>query len=528
MRLLDKEAIEQLLASRFEQGEKRLSEIPDPSLLKDAPKAATRIAKAIKNGEKIAVVGDYDVDGVVSTAITVDFFRTIDYPLQAVIPNRFYDGYGVNGSVLERIDADVVITVDNGITATEAARICKERGCDLIITDHHTPPKILPDAYAIVDPKQEECNYPFKEICGAEVAWLVLALVKRELDVDVDMGRFVDILSIAIIADIMPLVDINRALVKEGLKRISSSNRPACIIIRDFLNKSRITSEDIAFMIAPRLNSAGRLEDASIALSFLTAKTTLEAYEWFERLGSLNELRKTTEAEALEEALAMVDGNKDDIIVVAKEGWHEGVVGIIASRLVDRLKKPAIVLSIDGDTAKGSARSLGEVDIFDLIDQNRSFLEKFGGHKMAAGLSLKVENLQRFKEAINESAKAVPKEAFVPKEEVLGMLHPEVIDFELLELLERFEPYGEANVRPKFLAKNARVIDVRTFGADHSHSKITLQLHPDSHCMHEFVLFKRVIDPLECENLTCSYSVTKNEYNNRVSIQLLVSQIYEK
>ena len=527
VRLLDKEAIEKILSQRFAKGEKRLSEIPDPALLKDAQKVAARIAKAIKGQEKIAVVGDYDVDGVVSTAITVDFFRMIDYPLQAVIPNRFYDGYGVSASVLERVDADVVITVDNGITALEAAKICKERGCDLLITDHHTPPKELPDAFAVVDPKQEDCSYPFKEICGAEVIWLVLALVKKELGVDVDMASFIDILSIAIIADIMPLVDINRTLVKEGLGRIMRSSRPACVIIRDFLNKSRITSEDIAFMIAPRLNSAGRLEDASIALSFLTSRTTQEAYEWFERLGALNEFRKTTEAQALEEALAMVGECEDDVIVVAKEGWHEGVVGIIASRLVDRLGRPAIVLSIDGERAKGSARSLGEVDIFALIDQNRSFLEKFGGHKMAAGLSLNVHNIEAFKQALNQSAKALPREAFVPKEEVLGILHPEAIDFELLELLERFEPYGEANARPKFLAKDARVVDVRTFGAEGSHSRITLALHPASNVTHEFVLFRRVIDPKECECLTCSYSVTKNEYNNRVSLQLLVSTLYE-
>jgi len=179
VQLLDRSSIEALLKSRFAQGEKRLSEIPDPALLKDAHKAATRVAKAIRNHERIAVVGDYDVDGVVSTAIMVDFFKYIDYPLQAIIPNRFHDGYGVSPSVLERIDADVVITVDNGITACEAANICKARGIDLIITDHHTPPKRLPDAYAIIDPKLKECSYPFKEICGAEVAWLTERLCAR-------------------------------------------------------------------------------------------------------------------------------------------------------------------------------------------------------------------------------------------------------------------------------------------------------------------------------------------------------------
>jgi len=528
VRVLDKSSIKALLRARFAHEEKRLADIPDPALLKDAPKAAKRVARAIFSGERIAVVGDYDVDGVVSTAIMVDFFKCIGYPLQAVIPNRFSDGYGVSPSVLERIDADVVISVDNGITAREAAEVCKERGCDLIITDHHTPPKVLPDAYAIIDPKQEDCSYPFKEICGAEVAWLFLALLKRELQADVDMRSFIDILSIAIIADIMPLVDINRTLVREGLRQIMRSTRPACVIIRDFLNKSRITSEDIAFQIAPRLNSAGRLEDASIALDFLCAESTYKAYEMFEKLSSLNEFRKETEAEAVAQALELVGESDEDIIVVAKEGWHEGVVGIVASRLVDRLGKPAVVLSIDGEEAKGSARSLGEVDIFALIDANREFLEKFGGHKMAAGVSLKRENISAFKEALNVSASKLPRSAFIPKDEIMGILPAEVIDFELLELLESFEPYGEANIRPKFLAKDAKVVSVQRFGSDRSHSRVTLQLQPGDTRTHDFTIFRRVIDPKEHSHLTCSYTISKNEYNNRVSIQLLVSKIYDE
>ncbi len=527
MRVLDKSSIKELLASRFAAEEKKLSQIPDPALLGDAQKAVKRIAQAIQNKERIAVVGDYDVDGIVSTAIAVEFFKLIEYPLIATIPNRFHDGYGVNASVLSRIDADVIFTVDNGITAVEAAKICKERGVDLIITDHHTPPKTLPDAYAIVDPKLEGCNYPFKEICGAQVVWLLLGLLKRELEADVDMGSFLDLLCIAIIADIMPLVDINRALVKRGLRLLMNSKRPASIIIRDFLNKSRITSEDIAFMIAPRINSAGRLEDASIALEFLCAETTQKAYEQFEKLGSLNEFRKETEAEAVAEAIAFAEKMSGDVLVVAKEGWHEGVVGIVASRLVDRFEKPAIVLSIDGEKAKGSARSLGDVDIFSLIAQNAKYLDKFGGHTMAAGLTLAVENIDAFRVGINESAKVLPKEAFTPKDEIMGILPAEEIDYELLDILESFEPYGEANTRPKFFAKNAEVVHARTFGADHSHSKLTLRLHPEDRITHEFILFRKVIDPSTTPYISCSYTLNKNEFNNRISLQLLVSKVYE-
>nr|WP_321267211.1 single-stranded-DNA-specific exonuclease RecJ [uncultured Sulfurimonas sp.] len=522
---LDKQALFNLLSSRFESEEKKLSQIPNPALLQDAQISAKKIADAIRENKKITLVGDYDVDGVSSTAIMVDFFRQIPYPLDAIIPNRFRDGYGVSPTILQRADADLVITVDNGISAHEAADICKQRGIDLIITDHHTPSETLPDAYSIVDPKLESCEYPFKEICGAQVAWLLLGLVKKELQLSIDMRQFLDILAIAIIADIMPLIDINRTLVKEGLKVLMNSNRPASIIIRDFLNKSNITSEDIAFQIAPRINSAGRLEDAHIALDFFTATNINKAYNQFEILNNLNEMRKETEADATKEA--MLDADPDaDVIVVARENWHEGVVGIVASRLVDKFGKPAIVLSIKDGIAKGSARSIGEVSIYELIKANEQMLTKFGGHKMAAGLGMLEENIDAFRDAINESAYKLKPEDFIPKDKITGILSSNDIDFELLHLLESFEPFGEANHRPTFLLKDAQVVDIKTIGKDKSHCKITLKQYPQDTKTLELVLFRQVLEMPKSKKLTCSYTVTKNEFNNKVSVQLLLNKLY--
>ncbi|MBN2783098.1 MAG: single-stranded-DNA-specific exonuclease RecJ [Campylobacterales bacterium] len=520
---LTKHSLFQILSSRFGD-EKKLSQIPNPALLHDGVKSAKRVADAIRGGEKIALVGDYDVDGITSTAIMVEFFKQIPYPLQATIPNRFRDGYGVSPTILDRIDADVIITVDNGIAAIEAAKICKDRGCDLIITDHHTPGDTLPDAYAIIDPKLSNCNYPFKEICGAEVAWLFCALIKKELDLNIDMRQFLDILSIAIIADIMPLIDINRTLVKEGLKQLSVSKRPASIIIRDFLNKPRISSEDIAFQIAPRLNSAGRLEDASIALDFFTASDTHQAYKLFEQLSSLNELRKEIEADATAEAIKKVDEDAK-VIVVADENWHEGVVGIIASRLVDKFSRPAIVLSCEDGVAKGSARSLGEVSIYELLKENEAFLTKYGGHKMAAGLGLDAKDIDAFRDAINKSASKLDESDFIPQHDVLGVLDASEIDFELLEMLESFEPYGEANPKPTFMFKDAEVIDIKLMGKDKSHSKIYIK--PQKHeSVFEIVAFRTVYEMPQNRKINCSYTVSKNEYNNRLSIQLLLNKNY--
>ncbi len=522
---LNKQTLFDLLSLRFPKEDKKLSQISSPALLHDGEKSAKRIADAIKNNQKIVLVGDYDVDGVTSTAIMVDFFRQIPYPLEAVIPNRFSDGYGVSPSILDRVEADLIITVDNGISAVEASKICTARGIDLIITDHHTPSEILPDAYSIIDPKLECCEYPFKEICGAQVAWLLLALVKKELGLNIDMKQFLDILCIAIIADIMPLIDINRTLVKEGLKLLMISQRPASIIIRDFLNKPRISSEDIAFQIAPRINSAGRLEDASIALNFFTAQDTHTAYQQFEYLNSLNEQRKETEAQTTAQAMKEADENAD-VVVVSGEDWHEGVVGIVASRLVDKFEKPAIVLSVEDGVAKGSARSIGDVSIYDLIKANEKYLTKFGGHKMAAGLGLSSDDIDAFRDAINQSASKVDKKDFIPKNDVLGVMQTSEIDFELLDLLEQFEPYGEANIKPTFLIKDAEVVAIKLMGKDKSHSRIEIKQNSNERETLELVAFRTVYEMPEDKKITCSYSVSKNEFNGRVSVQLLVDKIY--
>lgn len=522
--VIDKKKLYDILQSRFKQGEKKLADIPPPNMLKNAKIAAKRIAKAINNNEKIAVVGDYDVDGICSTAIMTLFFEKINFNIDAIIPNRFEDGYGLNENILNRVDADVIITVDNGITATKAAQICKQKGIDLIITDHHTPPNDLPDAYTIVNPKLKDCIYPYKEICGAEVAWLLLAQLKKELRLHINLREFVDILSIAIIADIMPLTDINRALVKDGLKYISNSKKPFCVVLKEFLNKTYISSEDIAYQIAPRINSAGRLADGKIALNFLTSKSIEEAYQWFEELNKLNDIRKTKEQDATQEAINMVD-TKQNIIVVANENWHEGVVGIVASRLVERFQKPAIVFTLDKEYAKGSARSLGDVNIYKILSTQKDLLDKYGGHKLAAGLTLKTKNLKKFKDAINKVALSIPKESFIPQNDIIGILRGDDIDFDLLKILDQFEPYGEANKRPKFLAKDAKVLGSRRFGIDNSHTKLLLRVSEFDKTAHEFILFRKTFENIP-KYITLSYTINKNEYNNKTYIQLMVSNIY--
>lgn len=523
--LLDHAALSEFLARRFGGASEKLSDLPHPQELKDARKGAERLARAIRSNERIAVVGDYDVDGVTSTAIVKRFFNLIGYPLETAIPNRFTDGYGVSPGILERIDADVVFTVDNGINAFAAADACRARGIDLIITDHHTPSDTLPDAYAIINPKQRDCPYPYKEICGAQVAWLFMGLLKQELELSVDMRQFFPFLALAVIADVMPLVGFNRSIVKTGLEMMQRSPLPPFVMIRDYLNRSTITSEDIAFQVAPRINSAGRLEDAKIALDFLLAETTEKAFEQFELLSALNTLRKETEAQTTEEAMLRVSPD-DRVIVVAGEHWNEGVVGIVASRLVSRFQKPAIVLSIHNGIAKGSGRSIGNVDLYALIKSQEELLDKFGGHKMAAGLSMPGERVEQFRRDINKVAEGVDPNDFIPHTDIVGELEHHMINFELLELLERFEPYGEGNPRPRFLLRDAEVVNVKLFGSDQSHSRLELRpskTHPKTI---ELVAFRQVLECPDSRTMSCSYTVNKNEWNGRVSLQLMLERVF--
>ncbi len=518
---ITKEYLNKILDERFKnENFYKLNHLPKPYELRDLQKGAKRIIEAMKNNENISLIGDYDVDGVVSTAIVALFFEELNYPLDVIIPNRFTDGYGVSPKILERVNSSIVITVDNGISAVEAGVIAKAKNIDLIITDHHTPPEVLPEAYAIINPKLDSCSFPFKEICGALVAWYLIAGIKIELNLDIDLKKYFDILSMAIIADVMPLIELNRVLVKTGLKTINSSKRESIIAMKDYLNRYEFRSEDIAFQIAPRINSAGRLEDASLALNFLMAKTKEEAYHHFKVLDELNNQRKLLEQETT--ALAMLEVKESDkIIIVYGEGWHEGVIGIIASRLVDKFLRPAIVFSINDNKAKGSARSFGNINILELIESQKDLLLGYGGHKGAAGLGIMAENLEVFRDGINSNVNE--SELIGLKDEsILGDLNLGEIDLEMIDILDKFEPYGQSNLKPKFIS-NLTISNTKIIGKNGEHLKLIL-FDEESDTYHNAVAF-RCQESFEVnERVNVSYTLSKNDFNNRVTVQLIIDK----
>jgi len=514
-------ALENLLQERFKEGFLSLKDLPDPSTFKDMERATARIVSAIEHHEQIGIVGDYDVDGVTATTLMKRFFDAIGYEVVWIIPNRFRDGYGISPSVIERIlPLDVIITVDNGIAGVEAGKRCQEEGIDLIITDHHLLPPQLPPAYAIIDQKQPECTFPYEEVCGAQIAWYLIASLKRALGYDFSMMPYMALSAIAIIADVMPLQHINRAMVIAGLKELNRAKFPAIEAFLETYKKQALTAEDIAFLLAPLLNSAGRMSDAKEAVAFLLSSTLQEAHQHLHQLIQRNELRKSTESAITKEAKEAVC-DEDALIVVWGEEWHEGVLGIVASRLCDTFEKPAIVLSRDENgLLKGSGRSFGMCHLFETLHSSRPLLEKFGGHSAAVGLSLYEKNLEAFKKSLS-TAYTPSLEPYMDPD-IVGVLPLSEVTFALSTLLERYEPYGEGNRKPKFLSEGVMLASVDRMGKEGEHLRFTFTFEGEHYVG---VQFRATTSLVAGERVNIVYTVNENHFRQRVTLQLMIEKI---
>lgn len=438
----------------------------------------------------------------------------VDY----IIPNRFEHGYGLSPKIVDMIDSGLVITVDNGITAYEASLKLKEKNIDLIITDHHTVGDKVPLALAIINPKQINCNFPFKEICGAQVAWYFCAAIKNELKIDINMSSYLDLLCLAIIADIMPMTSLNYTMVRQGLKKIKNSSREAFKLLNSHLKKDTLVSDDIGFTIAPKLNSAGRMDDASIALKFLLSKNQSSAYESLAVLDELNNYRKTIQERISNEA-EQKSSNSDRAVIVWGEDWHEGIIGIVASKLSNSQKKPAFIFSVQNGIAKGSARANSNINLYDLISKASHLLIGFGGHKNAAGLSLLEENLEIFKEIINrelEKSDDILHNEFI----TLGELDVSSVDLEFISIIEDFEPYGLENNRPVFKVSNVNILKSELIGKDKNHLKLTL--NSDGFVFEALKFFNS--NKELGNNLNLIVSISKNEFRGVVTPTFLIQE----
>jgi len=516
-------ALEILLQNRFKEGFLSLKDLPQPSTFKDMDKATERIVRAIKDKEKITVIGDYDVDGVTSTTLIKLFFEEIKYPIEWIIPNRFKDGYGLSVNIIPRIlGTDLAITVDNGISAVYAAKLCKEEGIELIITDHHLLAPEVPEAYAIIDQKQESCTFPYSEVCGAQIAWYLIASLKNALEIKINMISYMELTAIAIIADMMPLQHINRAMVEAGIQALNKSKRPAIKAFLEHSGKEALNAEDIGFFLAPLLNSAGRMEDASYAVDFLASTNIYDARVRLERLKDFNTLRKATEQDITEKAMLQVS-DSNEVIVVAGEHWHEGVVGIVAARLARHHEKPCIVLSLSEEgLLKGSGRSFGDCDLFGIVDGCREHLEKFGGHSAAIGLSLQKERLEAFKIQVGKNfvSSGYVKEAIDP--DIVGDLYFSDISFDLTNLIKKYEPYGQGNPTPKFISRNVEILQADTMGKEGEHLRFSFA--QDDVVMQGVKFKTREVFEVG-QKVDIVYTVNENYFRGNVNLQLMVDKL---
>ena len=461
---LSKAQIHQLLKSKNSKWDfSSLSSLPHPFSLKDCEQASHFLAQAIANQKQILVVGDYDVDGIVSSAIMMRFLHSVGHKNATyIIPNRFRDGYGISQKILQENPSDIVITVDNGISAFEAAQFCATSGRSLIITDHHLPKEQLPNADFIINPQRHDCEFPQKEICGALVTWYLCAGTKIALQkIDslsspaksIDLAPLLEFVALATIADMMPLKHINKTIVLYGIKKLKHPHFHCISKLKTLLKTPFPTASDISFSITPVLNSAGRMGEGAIASEFLLDSTKVS----LENLKSINEERKKCANDTLESALK--NARQYPNAIITKGQWNEGVLGIVAAKLAKRFQKCAFVLTNQASNStnqknilKGSVRGIGGVNIIDLLNGGKEILGEFGGHKSAAGVQLDEEKYEEFCEYLASIDIDYAKNEENSCDEFLLKVDSRDIDEELLRIIEEFEPYGQGNPKPIFEA----------------------------------------------------------------------------
>ncbi|MBE7020991.1 MAG: single-stranded-DNA-specific exonuclease RecJ [Ruminococcaceae bacterium] len=453
-----------------------LKNLFDPFLLNDMKLAVERIKLAISDKEKIYIYGDYDVDGVTASSLLYTALKELDALVDIYIPDREAEGYGLNLAAVQKIHelgGTLIITVDCGITSVSEAELSKKLGIDMIVTDHHTCPEILPDCVAVINPKRKDSTYPFSELCGAGVALKLCSAL------GVINDTLLSIAAIGTVADIVPLVSENRIIAAYGIEKLKEGILENINILTSVAGSDykTINARTLGFTIAPRINAAGRMASAKEAVEFFITKDKKRMIELSEYLNSLNEERQATERQITEEAKALIEKTNEDknpVIVLWNEGWHEGVIGIVASRLTELYYKPCVLISVNNGIAKGSSRSIKGFNIYDALKGVSSYLIKFGGHSLAAGLSLYEKDLLEFKEKLNENSREIfENNSFFPEITLDCELKAKNINVEYFEFLKALEPFGMGNPEPVFLIKNAQVKSSFSFSMD-KHMRLNL------------------------------------------------------
>lgn len=514
-----------------------LADLYDPFLLLGMEKAVSRLAKAARSGERICVYGDYDVDGITSVALLLGFFRGLGVDSFYFIPLRLEEGYGLSEEGLKCVagqGAKVIISVDCGITSVAEAELCASLGVNLIITDHHMPGETIPPAFAVINPLQPGCPFPFKYLAGVGVAFNLMIGLRSRLrheglfvaKDEPNLREYLDLVALGTVADIVPLVDENRIFVKYGLMELTSSRRIGIQALKEVAGVTgEVSCGAVGFRLAPRLNAAGRLEDAALGVELLLCGDRQKASVMATELDASNTERQALEKAILSDVLAKVRETpalqNRKSIVLASEEWHPGVIGIVASRIVDIFHRPTILIALQDGNGRGSGRSIPKFHLHDALHACSEHLVKFGGHKYAAGLSIEETTLKAFIEGFDEVASGLLTPAdLIPELAVDAMLQPEEISYELAEALEAMAPFGMGNPEPVFMLEGIRVADLRILKERHLKLRLVAgerNLDAIGFNMAE----KRDIPDI----VTVAFSMQINEWNGRKSVQLRIRDI---
>jgi single-stranded-DNA-specific exonuclease len=512
-----------------------LDDLHDPYLMKDMEKAVERIEKAIENQENILVFGDYDVDGTTAVSLVSSYLRTYYPNVATYIPDRYDEGYGISFKGIDFADDNgfsLIIALDCGIKSIDHVAYAKERNIDFIICDHHRPGKNLPEAVAVLDPKRDDCNYPYDELCGCGIGFkLIQALGQNREETIEDLFPYLDLVAAAIAADIVPMTGENRVLAYFGLQVINAEPRPGIKALINQVKKQTLDITDVVFIIAPRINAAGRIKHGNHAVELLTEFNFEQAQQFASEIEKYNSERKDLDKLITKEALKQIEENNEKerfTSVVFQEDWHKGVIGIVASRLIENYYRPTLVFTKSGDKYAASARSVKGFDVYNALEACAEHLEQFGGHMYAAGMTLAAENYQLFKDAFEkEVEKTIHPDMLTPEISVDAEINFADITPKLTRILKQFEPFGPQNMTPVFLTKNVKDTGYgKPMGQEDEHLKLFVkQNNSEGIAAIGFGLGNKLETTKNGQPFEMVYSIDENEWKGNVSLQLRLRDI---
>ena len=523
----------------FEQARKffrpTLEDLHNPYLMKDMDKAVERIELAIERGENILVFGDYDVDGTTAVSLVSSYLKTYFPNVATYIPDRYDEGYGISYKGIDFADDNgfsLIIALDCGIKSIDHVAYAKEKNIDFIICDHHRPGNSLPKAIAVLDPKRDDCDYPYDELCGCGIGFkLIQALGEKRNQTIEDLTSYLDLVATAIAADIVPMTGENRILAYFGLQVINSDPRPGFKALTHQIKKKTLDITDVVFIIAPRINAAGRIKHGNHAVELLTEFDFEQAQQFASEIEAYNSERKELDKQITKEAMAQIIENSEEkrfTSVVYQQDWHKGVIGIVASRLIETYYRPTLVFTKSGDKFAASARSVKGFDVYNALESCSEYLEQFGGHMYAAGMTLLEENYQLFKDAFEKVVEeTIHPDMLIPEITIDSEISLSDITPKLTRILKQFEPFGPQNMTPVFFTKNIKDTGyAQKLGADNEHLKLFVR-HNNSEGMAAigFGLGSKIEMTTNKKPFEAVFCIDENEWNGKTSVQLRLKDI---